>query len=184
MAEVEIHTSHEHGGDAFTKGVSVLVGVIGIVLAFVTIASHRAHTAAVIHRTEANDQWSFYEAKKEREHLMDVGAGLLGVVQVAEAKKAEILGAEYVKERDRYANDATKIQQDALGKEAESRHEEARGLQLDLGEGLLELGLVLTSLYFLARKRLFPIIGVLAALAGTLVAATSYVEWFVARIAV
>ena len=46
MAEVEIHTSHEHGGDAFTKGVSVMVGVIGIVLAFVTIASHRAHTAA------------------------------------------------------------------------------------------------------------------------------------------
>ncbi len=64
MAEVEIHTSHEGGGDAFTKGVSVMVGVIGIILAFVTIASHRAHTAAVIHRTEANDQWSFYEAKK------------------------------------------------------------------------------------------------------------------------
>jgi hypothetical protein len=184
MAEVEIHTSHEQGGDAFTKGVSVMVGVIGIILAFVTIASHRAHTAAVIHRTEANDQWSFYEAKKEREHLMDVAAGLLGVVQVAEANKAKILGTQYVNERDRYAADATKIQQDALGKEAESRREEARGLRLDLGEGLLELGLVLTSLYFLARKRLFPVIGVLAALAGTLVAATSYLEWFVARIAV
>ena len=174
MAEVEIHTSHEHGGDAFTKTVSVMVGVIGIVLAFVTIASHRAHTAAVIHRTEANDQWSFYEAKKEREHLMDVAAGLLGVVQVAQADKAQALGSQYAKERDRYGADATQIQHEAQAREAESRREEARGLRLDLGEGLLELGLVLTSLYFLARKRLFPVIGILAAAAGAIVAATNF----------
>jgi hypothetical protein len=174
MAEVEIHTSHEGGGDAFTKGVSVMVGVIGIVLAFVTIASHRAHTAAVIHRTEANDQWSFYEAKKEREHLMDVAAGLLGVVQVAQADKAQVLGSQYAKERDRYAAEAAPIQQAAKAAEAESAREEARGLRLDLGEGLLELGLVLTSLYFLARKRLFPVIGILAAAAGAVVAATNF----------
>jgi Domain of unknown function (DUF4337) len=175
MAEVEIHTSHEeHGGDAFTRGVSVMVGIIGIVLAFVTIASHRAHTAAVIHRTEANDQWSFYEAKKEREHLMDVAAGLLGVVQVAQPDKAQALGTQYAKERDRYAADATKIEDDAKAREAESRREEARGLRLDLGEGLLELGLVLTSLFFLARQKLFPLIGALAAVAGSIVAATNF----------
>ncbi len=176
MAEIEIHTSHEHegGGDAFTKSVSVLVGVIGIVLAFVTIASHRAHTAAVIHRTEANDQWSFYEAKKEREHLMDVAAGLLGVVQVAQADKAQALRSQYAGERDRYAADAAKIQQEAQAREDESHREEARGLRLDLGEGLLELGLVLTSLYFLARRRLFPIIGILSAVIGAIVAATNF----------
>jgi Domain of unknown function (DUF4337) len=175
MAEVEIHTGHHEGGaDGFTRAVSVMVGVIGILLAFVTIGSHRAHTAAVIHRTEANDQWSFYEAKKEREHLMDVAAGLLGVVQVAQPDKAQALGAHYGQERDRYATDATKIQQDAQAREDESRREEARGLRLDLGEGLLELGLVLTSLFFLARQRLFPVAGGLAALAGAIVAATSF----------
>src|ERR1700733_14283197 len=110
MAEIEIHTAEEAGGDAFTKGVSVMVGVIGIVLAFVTIASHRAHTAAVIHRTEANDQGSFYEAKK-----------------------AQTLGVQYGKERDRYAVEALQIQQEAKAREAESLREEARGLRLDLG---------------------------------------------------
>jgi hypothetical protein len=174
VAEVEIHTSHEHSGDPVTRAVSVMVGVIGIVLAFVTIASHRAHTAAVIHRTEANDQWSFYEAKKEREHLMDVAAGVLGVVQVAQADKAQALGAAYARARDGYAQEAAKIQQEALAREAESHREEARGLRLDLGEGLLELGLVLTSLYFLSRQRLFPVIGGLAAVAGTVVALTNF----------
>ena len=175
MAEVEIHTAH-HGGpeDGFTRTVSVMVGLIGIVLAFVTIASHRAHTAAVIHRTEANDQWSFYEAKKEREHLMDVAGGLLGVVQVTQPDKARALGARYGQDRDRYAADAARIQQDAQAREAESRREEDRGLRLDLGEGLLELGLVLSSLNFLARQRLFPISGALAAVAGAIVAATSF----------
>jgi hypothetical protein len=174
MADIEIHTSHEGGGDGFTKGVSVMVGVIGIVLAFVTIASHRAHTAAVIHRTEANDQWSLYQAKKVREHLMDVSAGLLGVVQLAQPEKAKALGAHYVEERDRYAADAERTQKDAKSREAESQREEDRGLRLDLGEGLLELGLVLTSLYFLARKKLFPAIGILSAVAGAIVAATNF----------
>ena len=32
---------------------------------------------------------------------------------------------------------------------------------------LLELGLVLCSLYFMARKTFFPVLGVIAALAGT-----------------
>jgi len=174
MAEVEIHTSHEHGGDTFTKGVSVMVGVIGIVLAFVTIASHRAHTAAVIHRTEANDQWSLYEAKKEREHLMDVAAGLLGVLQVAQPDKAQELAANYTKQRDRYAAESAQTQTEAKAREDESRREEARGLRLDLGEGLLELGLVLTSLFFLSKNRLFPIAGILAAVAGTVVALTNF----------
>ena len=50
MAEVEIHTEHEHSNDEFGRRVGVIVGVIGIVLAVVTISSHRAHTAAVIAR--------------------------------------------------------------------------------------------------------------------------------------
>jgi hypothetical protein len=39
-------------------------------------------------------------------------------------------------------------------------------LRFDLGEGFLELGLVLCSLYFLARNNFFPVFGVTAAVAG------------------
>jgi len=52
MAEVEIHTGHGHPEDSFGRRVGVAVGIIGIILAVVTIASLRAHTAAVIVRTE------------------------------------------------------------------------------------------------------------------------------------
>ena len=40
-------------------------------------------------------------------------------------------------------------------------------MKFDVGEGLLELGLVLCSLFFLARKGFFPALGILASIAGT-----------------
>jgi hypothetical protein len=39
-------------------------------------------------------------------------------------------------------------------------------LRLDIGEGFLELGLVMSSLYFLSKRRFFPIIGGVAAVIG------------------
>jgi len=174
MAEVEIHTGHEHGGDSYAQRVSVMVGVVGILLAIVTIASHRAHTAAVIHRTEANDQWSFYEAKKLREHLMEVSSALLTIVAVRDTDKAQQLAEQYHKEHDRYLKDSKDIEAEANARQNESDREEKRALRLDLGEGLLELGLVLSSLYFLSRQRFFPLLGGVAALAGTLVAASNW----------
>ena len=68
--------------------------------------------------------------------------------------------------RDKYADDAKEIMKDAQAKDAESEIEEQRALRFDIGEGLLELGLVLCSLYFLARKSFFPILGTVSAIAG------------------
>ena len=47
---------------------------------------------------------------------------------------------------------------------------EKRALRFDFGEGLLEIALVLTSLYFISHKKMFPVIGVIAGIAGGLLA--------------
>jgi Domain of unknown function (DUF4337) len=165
MAELEIHTEHEHGSDPFGQRVGVMIGVIGIILAVVTIGSHRAHTATIIAKTEANDQWTFFGAKKIREHLLDVGAGLATALG-ADKDSARTLAQGYVHERDRYKGEADVIAVEARGKEAESATEEKRALRLDVGEGFLELGLVLSSLYFLSKRRFFPVLGGIAAAIG------------------
>jgi hypothetical protein len=69
--------------------------------------------------------------------------------------------------RAKYTADAEKIQDDAKAKDDETRVEERRALRFDIGEGFLELGLVLCSLFFLARNNFFPIFGVLAGVIGT-----------------
>jgi hypothetical protein len=165
MAEVEIHTEDEHAKDPFGQRVGVVIGVIGIILAVVTIGSHRAHTATIIAKTEANDQWTFFGAKKIREHLLDVGAGLASALG-GDKDGARELAKGYVHERDRYKGEADVIAGEARVKEAESATQEKRALQLDVGEGFLELGLVLSSLYFLSKRRFFPVLGGIAAFIG------------------
>jgi hypothetical protein len=164
MAEIEVKP--EHAADPNTRRVGITVGVVGILLSVVTIAGHRAHTQAVIHRTESNDEWAYYQAKKIREYTSEVTVSVLQTLAADPAKTVapvQKLNAA----RDKYAADAEKIQEDAKRKDEESDVEERRALRFDIGEGLLELGLVLCSLYFLARNGFFPIFGVLAAAAGT-----------------
>jgi Domain of unknown function (DUF4337) len=142
------------------------VGIIGIVLAVVTIASHREHTAAVVLKTEANDQWAYYQAKKIREHVSSVGGTLLESLG-GDAARVKTGMDKFASERDKYAREASDLRKAAEEKESETRRAEARALRFDLAEGFLELGLVLSSLYFLSRKRLFPAVGGLAALVGS-----------------
>jgi Domain of unknown function (DUF4337) len=163
MTELEV--SPEHASDPNTRRVGILVGVVGIFLSVVTIASHRSHTQAVIHRTESNDQWAFYQAKKIRENTSDVALQLLQTL-APDAAKAAPMAQKLETARDKYADDAKGIMKDAQAKDAESEVEEQRALRFDIGEGLLELGLVLSSLYFLARKSFFPILGTACAIAG------------------
>ena len=162
----EIEVTPEHAADPNTRRVGILVGIVGIFLSVVTIASHRAHTQAVIHRTESNDQWSYYQAKKIRENTDEVAIGLLQSLGTDPSKTAA-LASKLDAARAKYASDAEKIQADARAKDEETEIEERRAMRFDIGEGLLELGLVLCSLYFLARKAFFPILGVLSSIAGT-----------------
>jgi len=174
MAEVEIHTGHAHEIDDFGRGVGVMVGIIGIVLALATIGAHRAHSATIITRTEANDKWAFYQAKKERAHLQEVGAELAGALN-ADPARAQPVIEKFRTDEARYLHESEDLNKEARALEDEVKHEEGRALWLDLSEGFLELGLVLSSLYFLAKRRFFPVFGAIAALVGTGLAAWSLV---------
>ena len=171
MAEIEV--TPEHAADPVSRGVGILVGVVGICLSVVTIASHRSHTDAVIHRTESNDAWAYYQAKKIREYTSDVALTLIQTLGT-DPVKTEASSKKLEAARTKYVADAEKIQEDAKAKDDESDHEEARTLRFDIGEGLLELGLVLCSLFFLARKSFFPVLGVLSAIAGAAIGIWGY----------
>jgi hypothetical protein len=169
----EIEALPHHAADPDTRRVGILVGVVGILLSVVTIASHRAHTQAVIHRTESNDQWTYYQAKKIRENTSEVALALLTTLS-SDSSKTEAPARKLEAARAKYAADAERIQDDARAKDEETKTEERRALRFDIGEGLLELGLILCSLYFLARKAFFPAFGVLSSIAGTAMGAAGF----------
>jgi hypothetical protein len=168
MAEVEIHTAHGASADSFAQAVGILVGIIGVLLAVVTILSHREHTAAVVHKTEANDQWAYYQAKKIREHTAQVGLGILTGLAQDQGRAASIV-SRFAAESQGYAKDAEAIQKIARERDAEASRAEGRAARFDLGEGFLELGLVMSSLYFLSHRRFFVALGGTAAVVGTVI---------------
>jgi hypothetical protein len=175
MAEVEIHTQHGQSTDTFGQRVGIVVGIIGILLSIVTILDHREHTAAVVHKTEANDQWAFYQAKKIREHNAQIGVALLNALAADPAKVAAI-SAKLTQDGERYTMQAEEIRTIAQQRDDESKHSERRALRFDIGEGFLELGLVMSSLYFLSRKRFFVVLGGLGAVVGTLLGAIGWLS--------
>jgi Domain of unknown function (DUF4337) len=171
MAELEIHHEMEHAPDPTGQKVGVLAAVLAVFLALVTIASHRTHTEGIVLKTEANDQWQYYQARRVKFHNLELGEDLITVLG-AKNDAAEKVLQKYQTEKERYRQEGEKIQKEAREKEQEAQHAERRALRYDFGEGLLEIGLILTSLFFLSSKKFFPVIGGVAGIAGLVMAAT------------
>ena len=169
MAELEIHTEHEVDKDPVGKKVGILAAVLGVFLAIVTIASHRAHTAAILSKTNANDQWNLYQANRLKAHNLEVGGDVITLL--AKGDEAGKKLAKYKKDIGKYEDKSKETMEAAKKFEEETEHVEHKALYFDMGEGLLEIALVLSSLYFISRKMLFPVVGVIAGLAGLGVAA-------------
>jgi hypothetical protein len=169
MAELEIHHEGHEGNDPMGKTVGVLASMLAVLLAVVTIVSHRAHTDAVLIQSKVNDQWSFYQSKKIKFHSLELGEDIINAMPTRTAEADRTL-ARYASEKKRYESDSAKAQEEAEAKEKEVSHIEDKALRYDFGEGLLEIGLVLTSLYFISRSKLFPVVGIISAVLGTALA--------------
>ena len=173
MAELEIHHEESHGHDPMGQKVGILAAILAVALAIVTIASHRTHTAAIMHQSEANDAWSHYQSARVKYHNLELGENLLSVLD-AHNPPAEKMRADYAAQKQKYDAQAKDIQGEAQHDQEVAESDENHALRYDIGEGLLEIGLVLTSLYFISRKKLFPVLGAAAAAIGAVIAATGF----------
>lgn len=172
MAELEIHTEVE-GADSFGRKIGILTAVIAVLLGIVTIVSHRAHTDAVLLKSQANDKWSYYESKRIKFHSLELGEDLMHALGTGGPVAATMLD-RYGKEKARYAHDSDRAQEDARQTDEKAEHVEAQALRFDFGEGLLEIGMILSSLYFISRSKLFPAVGVTSALLGVAAAISGF----------
>lgn len=155
----------QHTDDQTAKKVGLLAALLAIGLTVVTIASHRAHTHAIVARSEANDLWAYFQSKRIKLHTEELGIDLL-TAEGVKGEAAEKVMKKFEAERERQAHESEKVKEQAKEKEAESTHAEHRALRFDFAEGLFEIGLVMSSLYFLAHRKLFPVLGLLGGLAG------------------
>ena len=165
MPELEIHHEAGHAIDPMGQRVGVLAAVLAVALAIVSITSHRTHTDAIIYKSTADDKWSQYQAGRVKYHSLELGENLVDVMGVT-GERAKHMLADSKRQKTKYEKEGKEIMEEARQADEAAEASEKRALRFDFGEGLLEIALVLTSLYFISHKKMFPVIGVIAGIAG------------------
>lgn len=154
--------------------VSLTLSILAVLVAGVTLLGHRTHTEELLLQARATDQWSFYQAKNIRRHNFEMFSDLLSVVKGEDAGQVSSLREKYKKELERYAKDKEDIQAEARALEKERDVQRRKADRFDAGEGLLEIALVISSITLLTKRRIFWRAGMLAGLAGVIVAITAF----------
>jgi len=162
MEASEVHEFSEQlkeGAEKSLMHVSLIIAILAVLVAMVTVLSHRAHTKAVLEQTRAADQWNEYQAHKIRSNNTALISDLLSVVTIADKDAEAKIQKSYADHQTKWNEDLKELMDEASALEAEVNHAEKRADRFDLSEAMLEIGLVITSVTLLTRNRRYWFLG-------------------------
>ena len=162
----------EEGGEPLTH-ISLAISILAVLVAMVTVVGHRTHTAAVLAQTRAGDKWNEYQARKMRFDQVSVTMDLLSLQPNSNGEAVEKKMAEYREHQAKWLSELTAAEEKAKEFEAEVDHAEHQASRYDLGEALLQIGVVLCSITLFTRRKLYFWMGIALGLSGVLCAATA-----------
>ena len=164
------------GGEARLTHVSLAISILAVLVSMVTVLGHRTHTEAVLMQSRAADQWNEYQAKKIRQTEYAVASDLLSLQPNSNKDAVERKLEDYKARNDRSSHDLADEQEKAREYETEVAKAERAASRYDLGEALLQIGVVLTSITLLTRKVAYFLMGLGLGAAGTLIAITGLLQ--------
>jgi hypothetical protein len=171
LNELKEHAEHAKENPALAP-VSVSMAVLAVLVAAVTLLSHRAHTEEVVLQGQAYDVWAQYQAKNIRQHEDVIFGDLTSVLSTTDAAALSKLHDKYSEEIARYKSEMSDLSDKARELEAEVALERHRADRFDLGEVFLEIGLVITSITLLSGRRIFWLMGIVLGVVGIVLAAS------------
>jgi hypothetical protein len=169
MAEIEVEEHVHHAQEPFDKLVAGTMASIAAILAIVSVLGQHFNTEKLLNQQKSSDQWAFYQAKNIRRYVADSTRDLLTQAK-GEPKTIE----KYGKDGERYEKDMVGIKEKAEGleKQSDSAGERAEGFHT--GEVFLEIGIVLSSLAILSKRKVFYYGGTLSSIIGVVLAIKAY----------
>ncbi len=171
----EFSKQMKEAGEASLTKISLAISILAVLVAMVTVLSHRSHTEAVLMQSRAGDQWNEYQAKKIRSESLSNMVDLLDLQPAKEAGATARKRAEYQAHETKWAADLAEEQKTAREFEEEVRRAERKAARYDLGEALLQIAVVLSSITLLTRQRSYFLLGLALGLCGIAVAISALV---------
>ena len=157
------------------RPVAFFMSVMAVLVAITSVLGHRSHTTAILYQNRAADQWNEYQAKKIRSNNTALISDLLSVTVVSDKDRAAKIAKAYADHQDKWAADLQQSMDKAHDLEHLVEHAEARATYFDIGEAMLEIALVVTSVTLLTHRMLYWYFGMAFASAGIVSASLA---WF------
>lgn len=173
LTELKEHAEHAKE-DPTLAPISVTMAVLAVLVAIASLLGHRAHTEEVVLQAKSSDQWAFYQAKNIRRHTNELFTDLSSVQPTNDPAAVAKLREKYSQEAARYKDDQKDLEAEARKLEGEVATERNRADRFDLAEVFLEVGLVITSITMLSKRKLYWALGVGLGTIGILLAATGF----------
>ncbi len=177
MSHSEVHELHEQAEHGHAQGmapVSFTMALLAVLVAAVMLMGHRSHTEEILLQNRVTDQWAYYQAKNLRRSNLEALRDMMGTLQSNDPEKTEAVEKKFDATIERYGDEQKEIEHEAHALESELRQTVRRADRFDMGEVLLEIGLVVTSITLLTGKRRFWYVGMVFGAAGVLVAGTAF----------
>jgi hypothetical protein len=159
-----VHGPHDHAvehqaqhGDGFAARIAVMTAILATVGALFAYQAGSTQNEALLHKndaairkTEASDQWNFYQAKSGKQNLAELGAALLGG-EPAERMKRE--AARYEAEKADIRKVGEKLE--AEGKAANALSDAAMHVHHRWAQAmtLIQIAISLAAITLLTRRR-------------------------------
>jgi hypothetical protein len=170
----EFSKQMKEGGEESLTRISLAISILAVLVAMVTVLGHRSHTEAVLMQARAGDQWNLYEAKKIRQDSLSVVIEQMALQPTVDAKATAAKLAEYKAHIVKWNDDLKEEQNTALKFEHEVDRAERQAEHFDLGEALLQISVVLSSITLFTRRRSFFVGGLGLGVAGVAIAASAW----------
>lgn len=194
--EYEVHGPHDHAvehaasghgahgeSDAFPGRMAVMTAILASIGAIFSYQSGNSENLALyykneaaIHKTEAANQWAYYQAKGEKQNLAELGAELSALAPNADAAKGR-----FASEAERYRQQKEPIRAKAEALEKTVEDDDARSEKLLHGHHrwaqattLIQISIALTAITLLTRRRWLFRTSVGAGIVGVVLGATAF----------
>lgn len=176
MEATEIHEFTQEMHEASkgdTRYISLIISILAVLVAMVTVLGHRTHTEAVLLQSRAADQWNEYQAKKIRQGQIGMTSDLLSLQPSSNSIAVQQKLNSYKAHMEKLADDLIEEQRKAEELEHEVSRAERRASRYDLGEALLQIAVVLSSITLLTKQRIYFMLGLGLGIAGLVLAASA-----------
>jgi hypothetical protein len=159
-------------GESLTH-ISLAISILAVLVAMVTVLGHRSHTEAVLAQSRAGDTWNEYQAQKIRFDQIGIAIDMLSLQPNSDGLAVEKRLAEYRSHQRKWSEQLTQEMEKAHGFEEQVELAERHAVRFDVGEALLQIGVVLCSITLFTRRRLYFYMGLGLGVSGLLCAASA-----------